>query len=451
MGQFGNDAVSRTLKAALLGAGVDIKSCGHSKTHPSGRGYVMVVPSTGEVSAVVSGGSNLHGWGAWGVRSKGDDSVLTDQQIRDIVASHSMLLLQCEVPQLVNLRLARAARRLKVPVIMDVGGEDRSMGRDLLECCDYLVPNETELERLANSFQDEPHDADIAGITQQRCDEIQAQLGPTPHLTSVLRSVATLQRHGARAVLVTLGSRGSLLCRKGLRSVLFQPAHDLPPGSAAVDETGAGDCYRAGFAVALVEHCQGSNTDAVDDTTLKKCMEFASAAGALAVTRQGAVPSIPSRREVEELMAGENGRVEGMAVEGRALSGAVESLPRGGDGEFPFLFGSRLNSMKDRLDLLDSSALPMATPREWLRRQATVRGLGCVDFNYPQHFGDYWTPKEAKRMLDEVGLVAGAGGLRYPSMFARGAMIHPDAVLRRKAIDMTKEAAEAARILGCNE
>lgn len=454
VGQFGNDSVSQTLRDALLDAGVDITSCGLSTTYPSGRGYVMILP-TGEVSAVVSGGSNLYGWGAWGVRSRGveevDETVLTDQQIRDIVAPHSLLMLQCEVPQSVNLRLARAARRLNIPVIMDVGGEDRTMERELLECCDYLVPNETELERLAKSYQDDQHDDAVAGITQQRLEEIQAQLGPVPRLSSVLRSVATLRRNGAREVLVTLGCRGSLLCRKGPRPVLYQPACDLPAGVAAVDETGAGDCYRAGFAVALVEHCRGSNTDSVDDAILRKCMRFASVAGALAVTKRGAVPSIVSRREAEELAAVENGQAKGISSEALAASGVMDSIPRGEDDEFPFLFGSRLNSMKDRLDLLDSSALPMATPREWLLRQATIYGLGCVDFNYPQHFGDHWTPEEAKRTLDEVGLVAGAVCLRYPSTFARGAMIHPDMVLRSKAIDMTKKAAEAARILGCNE
>jgi hypothetical protein len=50
--------------------------------------------------------------------------------------------------------------------------------------------------------------------------------------------------------------------------------------------------------------------------------------------------------------------------------------------------------------------------------------------------------------LDEVNLVASAVCLRYPSKFARGAMNHPDAGMRREAID---RAADAARILGCNE
>ena len=105
--------------------------------------------------------------------------------------------------------------------------------------------------------------------------------------------------------------------------------------------------------------------------------------------------------------------------------------------------------MKDRIDL--ASSPPPASPRDYLRRQSAVRGLGCVDFNYPQHFEGHWTPEEAREALDEVGLVAGAVCLRYPSAFARGAMNHPDAGMRRRAIDITKRAADVARVLGCNE
>ena len=464
LGQFGNDdATSKILQSALLTNNVDISSCGYSKDYPSGRGYVMIIPHSGEVSAVVSGGSNLYGWEHWGVMNDNDSpssvvtDVLTDEEISDIVSSHSMLLLQCEVPVRVNVRLAKAAHQLNIPVIVDVGGEDRPMDTELLQCCDFLVPNETELERLAKSYPEE-----VNGNTDdEMLEDIQLQVGQSLNLPSIIKYVETLQRNGASNVLVTLGSSGSILVKKQKShqpaficksSVLYQPASPLPSGKAVVDETGAGDCYRAGFAVALLEHCGnnkgGREGSAVmdDDKVLQECMKFAAAAGALAVIKQGAVPSIPAREEVEELLK---------ANESRA---ALKAISRGGgndestsDDDFPFLFGSRINSMKDRLDLVDSSSLPMATPRDYLRRQATIKGLGCVDFNYPQHFGDHWTPDEAKQALDEVNLVAGAVCLRYPSKFARGAMNHPNADMRREAIEITKQAAESARIIGCNE
>lgn len=446
LGQFGNDAAADILRKSLTDNDVDISLCGTSE-HPSGRGYVMLVPETGEVAAVVSGGSNHFGWGHFDVGGDDKKNFWSDERIEEMVASHSLVLLQCEIPNFVNQRLARAAKKRNVPVILDVGGEDRKMDRELLECCDYLVPNQTELDRLSSWFADD----NIQHDDREQLDEsIQSQLGEQMDLSSICKAVSTLQKNGANHVLVTLGSRGSILFRKHKKKqIIYQPACTLPSGSSVVDETGAGDCYRAAFAVALLEHCSGDINN-VDDETLRKCMNFASAAGALAVTKKGAVPSIPSREEVEKLMK--------WNIDQENIHSTIV-IPRGGmmqsddnrlDAEFPFMFGSRLNSMKDRRDLLDPST-PMSTPRDFVRRQATIRGLGCVDFNYPQHFMDYWTPEEAKQALDEFNLVAGAVCLRYPSKFARGAMNHPDPEMRREAIEMTKDAARVARILGCNE
>ncbi|EJK51854.1 hypothetical protein THAOC_28935, partial [Thalassiosira oceanica] len=127
---------------------------------------------------------------------------------------------------------------------------------------------------------------------------------------------------------------------------------------------------------------------------------------------------------------------------------APQGRPRPSRDGFPFMFGSRLNSMRDRPDLADG---PVLTPRDLVRRQAKARGLDCVDFNYPQHFDGHWSAEEARDCLEGHGLVAGAVCLRYPPRFARGAMNHPDPEMRREAIEMTMAAADAARVLGCDE
>ena len=58
-----------------------------------------------------------------------------------------------------------------------------------------------------------------------------------------------------------------------------------------VDTTGAGDCFTAAYGVALLEGKEGS-----------EALRFASAAGSICVRRRGAMPSMPSREEVEELL-----------------------------------------------------------------------------------------------------------------------------------------------------
>jgi ribokinase len=65
----------------------------------------------------------------------------------------------------------------------------------------------------------------------------------------------------------------------------------LPPKVEAVDATGAGDAFVAALTLAFVEGLQ-------PDTALA----FACTAGALAATRAGAQPSLPTRAEVEARM-----------------------------------------------------------------------------------------------------------------------------------------------------
>ena len=64
-----------------------------------------------------------------------------------------------------------------------------------------------------------------------------------------------------------------------------------PPHVRAVDATGAGDAFVGAICVALLE---GMEPEAA--------LTFACAAGALAATRPGAQPSLPTRAEVERII-----------------------------------------------------------------------------------------------------------------------------------------------------
>jgi len=392
----------------------------HDGTYGTGRGYVFFEKRTGRVSAVVSGGANMYGWSDWMETS-------TVEKVEKLLKGTTCLLLQCEVPQFVNLLVAKEAQRLnkisnmgggKIIVCLDVGGEDRPIDKELLGCCDYILPNETELKRLVQASDHEQNET-------------------CPPINLIIEYAKQVQKMGAKNVLVTLGSNGSILVREDGNLVQMGTYHV----DKVVDETGAGDCYRAAFAIALAERTC-NNDDTLSDACLEECMRFASAAGALAVTKEGAVPSIPNRQEVLNLLR-KNQQYDDKKVRN------VKEIPRGGDEDvkFPYTFGSRLNSMKDRPELWPN---PVDNVKEWVKRQGTIRGLDCIDFNYPQHF-ESWTVAEAKKSLDDAGLCAGSVCLRYPSKFARGAMNHPDENLRREAIEMTKKAADVAKELGCNE
>ncbi len=87
-------------------------------------------------------------------------------------------------------------------------------------------------------------------------------------------------------VATTYGAEGAALARNGV--VL---AEELPPAVKAVDTIGAGDTFTAALALNLAAGRAGP-----------EALRYACAAGALATTRQGAQPSLPSAEEVRQLL-----------------------------------------------------------------------------------------------------------------------------------------------------
>jgi sugar/nucleoside kinase (ribokinase family)/sugar phosphate isomerase/epimerase len=436
VGQFGNDA--GPLIEVLKQAGVDISHCGYHADWACGKGYVFLTAS-GQVSAIVTGGSNRYGWKEWEIeyerfcrqnRQSSKIDIL-DQILQDC----RIVMLQREIPEFVNELVASycQVRYPDIQILQDVGGEDRPISKEHLQRCHYIIPNETELKRLLISLGEKED------ITRTE---------------NVVNLAKRFQKHGARNVLVTQGRKGSTLVAE-TGQIYYQPACTVPH---VVDETGAGDCYRAGLAVSLLLSSSSNNEGCSSSfSSISDAMRLASAAGACSVQKKGAVPSTPTRKDVESMlkMMQHSKQREPHHHQHQHPEDDVLKIPRG-DGirggsssidDFPFLIGSRLNSMKDRPELWHA---PLLTPKDYVQRQASISGLTCVDFNYPQHFHS-WTSQEAKTSLEESGLLAGAVCLRFPSKFARGAMNHPDKTLRREAIRLTKEAAQAAIELGCKE
>jgi ribokinase len=88
-------------------------------------------------------------------------------------------------------------------------------------------------------------------------------------------------------VAITYGAEGAALFQQG-----EEIARARPPKIVARDTTGAGDTFSAALTLALIE---GSAPEAA--------LTFACIAGALAATREGAQPAMPTRAEVDALLA----------------------------------------------------------------------------------------------------------------------------------------------------
>jgi ribokinase len=103
---------------------------------------------------------------------------------------------------------------------------------------------------------------------------------------SLIDAGRRLLDQGIGAVVMTCGADGAWLFESG-KAPLSVPAFAVQ----AVDTVGAGDAFNAGLAVALAE-----------GATLADAARFASAAAALATTREGAAAAMPQRAEVDRLM-----------------------------------------------------------------------------------------------------------------------------------------------------
>lgn len=116
--------------------------------------------------------------------------------------------------------------------------------------------------------------------------------------------------------------------------------------------------------------------------------------------------------------------------------------------KLPRTFAARLNAFK-----MDAASYwpgkNRVTTIDLLERAATVEGLNAADLNYPDHFSDT-TPGELAARLEDLGLSLNGGAMRYYTDpgFKLGAFTHPDAKVRRAAIDITRRGIDAVRGMG---
>ncbi|XVE52912.1 hypothetical protein DITRI_Ditri02bG0162400 [Diplodiscus trichospermus] len=250
IGRVGDDAHGKLITEALESGGVRseyLKSLGGGV--PTGHAVVML-QSDGQNSIIIVGGANMSCW----------PEKLSDEDL-DVVMKAGIVLLQREIPDSVNIQVAKAARSAGVTVIMDAGGMDAPIPQELLNFVDIFSPNESELGRLTGM--------------------------PTESFEQISQAAAKCHKMGVKQVLVKLGAKGSALFVEGEEPI----KQSIIPAAEVLDTTGAGDTFTASFAVALVE-----------GKSKEECLRFAAAAASLCVQVMGAIPSMPDRKSVLNLL-----------------------------------------------------------------------------------------------------------------------------------------------------
>lgn len=245
IGAVGNDESGELIQTALGADGVDTEYI-YVKNEATGLANIYVDDAKNN-NIVVYAGANFQ--------------LTTEdiQQASELFQEAKYCVLQMEVPLDVIYETLKLCQKHKVTTILNPAPANPSFNLEYLQYVDYLIPNETELELMTGKKLAENNLAEMA---------------------------QDLLQFGCKYVIVTLGTEGSVLFGEMEEQKI--PAVEVD----AIDTTAAGDSYIGAFTTYLAE-----------GKTTKEAMAFAAAVAAKAVTKLGAINSLPMREEVDEFIS----------------------------------------------------------------------------------------------------------------------------------------------------
>jgi ribokinase len=251
IGCVGSDSYGHTARKALADVGIDVSDL---QTVPEPTGVAAVwIDAEGRNQIAVASGAN--------------GALTANAFLRREIAPEACLLLQMETPASEIEAAIVAAKQRQAKIILNLAPV-LPLPRAMLSQVDVLVVNEHEATALA-------------AHRHLACEEATDQ-------------VVALARDLGNTVIITLGEKGAI----GARDDVVWRVEALPV--AAIDTTGAGDCFVGVLAAALVR-----------GATMPIAMRRAAVAGSLACTTVGAMPSFPTRNSIDLALHAGQPRREG--------------------------------------------------------------------------------------------------------------------------------------------
>ena len=246
VGCVGDDLFHDLIVDGLSGAGVDLT---HLRTvpGPTGVAHIRVDASAqNDIVMVPLANAQL-------------SAEQIDAALEALAPTTSVLLTQLETPASLTLHITQRARQLGMTVVLDPAPA-ATLDAEVWRSIDIVTPNETEATLISGIEVTDAASAEEAG--------------------------RWFLAQGVGSAVITMAEKGS--CVVTAEGTSFIEPIPVEP----IDTTAAGDAYAGYLGAALAE-----------GWTLADATRLASAAGAIAVTRQGASPSLPVRSEVDALLA----------------------------------------------------------------------------------------------------------------------------------------------------
>lgn len=256
IGAVGDDGYGQQMRATLEGEGIDVAHVRTVSDVPTGVA-IITVEAGGENTIVVAPGANGL------LRPEDADNA------KEAIGWADVLVMQLETPVETVARAAAIAGDEGTTVVLNAAPA-MELGRALAAVVDVLVVNQTEATIIA---------------------------APSPGPEDMC--LERLGFLGFGSVVMTLGADGAAYMHA--REKGAAPAYPVEP----VDAVGAGDAFVGSMAARWAHHKIGGQIDTV---AMVDIASWACAAGALATMGHGAIPSLPRRDAVVELLRSDIGQ-----------------------------------------------------------------------------------------------------------------------------------------------
>ena len=246
MTKIGTDILSTVALESFKKEGFDEKFIIIDDGNFTGIALINVDKNTGQNSIAVAPGACEH-------INDNDINLLKPQ-----IEASDIFLTQLEVNMDAIEKCINIAYENKKMIVLNTAPV-RQISDDLISKATIITPNEIEASILTN--------VEVTDIDSAR------------------KAAHVFFDKGVENVIITLGKKGSYINDKKTEAIIE------PIDVKTIDTTGAGDAFTGGLVTALAE-----------GLSLYKAVEFATATASLSTTKFGTAPSMPYRKEIDDLI-----------------------------------------------------------------------------------------------------------------------------------------------------